>query len=90
MWKKTIKMQARTKAATKLKDKLFILHPIFTQHLLLHRAYCNEMEKLRFIDVSGNLETQSIEEFSEIQENTRDNIKKKIAECSEKCRENIR
>ena len=48
------------------------------------------MEKLRFIDVSGNLETQSIEEFSEIQETTRDNIKKKISECSEKCRENIR
>lgn len=51
MWKKTIKMQNRMKATAKLKDQLFILHPIFRTHLLQHWNYCLEMENQRFIDI---------------------------------------
>jgi hypothetical protein len=50
-------------AATKLKEKLFILHPIFRQHLMMHRAFCLEMEQQRFIDTGSGMETQSIADF---------------------------
>ena len=64
MWKKTIKQQNRRKAETKLKEKLFILHPTFRPCLMNHRSYCLDMERLRFIDTGNSLETQSIDEFA--------------------------
>jgi hypothetical protein len=52
MWKQTIKRQNRRKAQNRLEEKLFILQDHFSGHLMKHRAYMLEMEKLRFVDTS--------------------------------------
>jgi len=90
IWKDTIKQEARKKASTKLKEKLFILHDTFRKHLMVHRDYCIKMEELRFVDINSNLETQTIKEFSKIQAKTRGETKKKIEAQSSKCRENVK
>jgi dynein heavy chain len=41
MWRKNILQHKRMKAANSLQDNLFILHPIFRQHLLNHKEACN-------------------------------------------------
>lgn len=60
-----------------LEDKLFILDDIFRPNLLNHRAYCNEMEKLRFIDTK-TLECVSIEEFASTQQKQKTLVSEKI------------
>jgi dynein heavy chain len=89
MWKKTVKRVARMKASNALEDKLFYLHPIFRKHLMKHRAFCTEMEKLRFVNISKNLETQTIADFSSTQAKCRSDIEYKIKELSDQCRKNI-
>lgn len=65
MWKKTIKHQNRMKAQNSLEEKLFILQDHFSNHLMKHRQYMLEMEKLRFVDSCRNTETKTIEEFAQ-------------------------
>ena len=89
IWKDTIKQEARKKASTKLKEKLFLLHGTFRKHLMQHRDYCIQMEKLRFIDFSSNLETQNKNEFIKAQEKRRKGTKKEISEQSKRCRKNV-
>lgn len=52
------------KAQNSLEEKLFILQDHFSSHLMTHRKYMLEMEKLRFVDLCRNSETKSIEEFA--------------------------
>lgn len=89
IWKDTIKQEARKKASTKLKEKLFFLHDTFRKHLMVHRDYCINMEKLRFVDISSNIETQTIKKYGDIQAKMRKETKKRISQYSGKCRENI-
>ena len=89
VWKETIKQEARKKASTKLKEKLFFLHDTFRKHLMIHRDYCINMEKLRFVDTSSNIETQNIKKYSDIQSKMRKDTNKRIGNYSSKCRENI-
>jgi dynein heavy chain len=89
IWKDTIKQEARKKASTKLKEKLFFLHDTFRKHLLTHRDYCINMEKLRFVDTSSNIETQTTEKYKKVQEKTRKEANKRIGSYSSKCRDNI-
>ena len=51
-----------------LEDKLFILDDIFRPKLLNHKAFCNEMQKLRFVDLYKTLECVTIEEFASTQQ----------------------
>jgi dynein heavy chain, axonemal len=67
MWRKNILSHKRAKARKMLEDKLFILDDIFRPKLLNHKAFCNEMQKMRFIDVSKALDCVTIEEFASIQ-----------------------
>jgi hypothetical protein len=90
MWKKTIKHQARTKASNALEDKLFVLHPIFRTHLMKHRMYCMEMQKLRYVDVSTNITTQTIADFGGNQQKRRKETRECIEDYSFKCRDNIK
>lgn len=64
MWHKNIVRESRKKAGKALSKKLFILDPIFRSHLLKHVSLCYDMEGLRFIEVSSNLEVQSLENFA--------------------------
>jgi dynein heavy chain len=89
LWKDTIKKESRKQATNKLKDKLFILHDTFKNHLLTHRDYCKKMEDLRFIDSGSNIETQKIKEFSKNQSKMRLDTNKRIGQFSGKCRENV-
>jgi dynein heavy chain len=89
LWKDTIKKESRKQATNKLKDKLFILHDTFKNHLLTHRDYCKKMEDLRFIDLGSNIETQKIKEFSKNQSKMRLDTNKRIGQFSGKCRENV-
>jgi hypothetical protein len=41
-----------------------MLQDHFSNHLMKHRQYMLEMEKLRFVDTCRNSETKSIEEFA--------------------------
>jgi hypothetical protein len=84
MWKKTIKQEARKKAATKLKEKLFVLHDTFRKHLMTHRDYCIKMEELRFVDASKNLDTKTLKDFGSMQNKRRKETKKKINQLSSK------
>jgi len=58
----------RAKARKMLEDKLFILDDIFRPKLLNHKAFCNEMQKLRFVDLYKTLECVTIEEFASTQQ----------------------
>ena len=89
LWKETIKQEARKKASTKLKEKLFFLHDTFRKHLMIHRDYCIGMEKQRFVDTCANIDTQSIKKYADIQAKMRKTTKKHISNYSSKCRENI-
>lgn len=64
MWKKTIKHQNRMKAQNSLEEKLFMLQDHFSNHLMKHRQFMLEMEKLRFCDPCRNSDTKTIEEFA--------------------------
>ena len=66
MWRKNILSHKRAKARRMLEEKLFILDDIFRPKLLNHKSYCNEMQKMRFIDVSKSLDCATIEEFASI------------------------
>jgi dynein heavy chain len=89
MWKKTVKRIARMKASNALEDKLFYLHPIFRKHLMKHRSFCTEMEKLRFVNLQMGVETQSISEFGAMQQKCRSDIEDRVKDASEQCRKNI-
>ena len=48
-----------------------------------------EMEKLRFVDVGRNRDTQSKDEFAHSQQEKRKTISDEISKFSDKCRENV-
>jgi hypothetical protein len=65
MWRKNILQHKRAKARRMLEEKLFILDDIFRPRLIIHRGYCTDMEKLRFVDViKASSECQRLEDFS--------------------------
>lgn len=78
MWRKNILSHKRAKSRKMLEDKLFILDDIFRPKLLNHKAYCTDMQKMRFIDVSKTLECVSIEEFASIQQKQKTMVSEKI------------
>lgn len=90
MWYKNVIRYKRMQAANQLEEKLFILNDVFRDHLLRHRAYCVEMEKLRFVDVNAHLDVQKIENFAAIQQKKRTLVNERVQDFSEKCRENVR
>jgi len=51
MWRKNILSHKRAKARRQLEERLFTLDDIFRPKLLIHRQYCCDMEKLRFVDM---------------------------------------
>ena len=56
---------------------------------MIHRDYCINMEKLRFVDTRSNIETQNIKKYGDIQSKMRKDTNKRIGSYSSKCRENI-
>ncbi len=43
-----------------------MLQDHFSSHLMKHRAYMLEMEKLRFVDNMRSSDTKTIEEFAKV------------------------
>lgn len=66
MWRKTILSHKRAKSKRLLEERLFILDDIFRPKLLNHRTFCNDMSKLRFIDLSKSIQCTSIKDFASI------------------------
>ena len=54
----------RAKSKRLLEEKLFILDDIFRPKILNHRQYCNEMQKMRFVEVAKGIQCMSIDEFA--------------------------
>ena len=90
MWRKNILSHKRAKARRMLEEKLFFLDDIFRPKLLNHRAYCNEMQKLRFLDLTKTVDCVTIEEFASIQQKQKTVVSEKIQSFSEKCRVNVK
>ena len=90
MWRKNVIRQKRKQAGDALEDKLFLLDEVFRDHLLRHRFLMCQMEQLKFMDVSTQLETQSLEDFAALQQKRRSYVNEKIQDFSEKCRDNVR
>jgi dynein heavy chain len=67
VWRKNILSRKRAKATRLLEEKLFTLDDIFRTSLLQHRNYCNEMQKMRFVDVSKPVDSMTIDEFAAVQ-----------------------
>lgn len=78
------------KAQNSLEEKLFMLQDHFSGHLMKHRQYMLEMEKLRFVDPMRNSDTKTIEEFAKAQEDRRKLISEEISKFSERARDNVR
>lgn len=51
MWRKNILAHKRSRARRMLEEKLFILDDVFRPKVLIHKQFCNEMAKLKFIDI---------------------------------------
>jgi hypothetical protein len=64
MWRKNVLFHKRMKSANLLQEKLFMLHPIFREHLLTHRRLTYDMSQHKFVDISLKLDCQSIESFA--------------------------
>lgn len=64
MWRKNILAHKRAKSRRMLEEKLFILDDVFRPKILNHRAFCNEMQKMRFVDVGKTVQCMSIDEFA--------------------------
>ena len=90
MWRKNILQHKRAKSRRMLEEKLFTLDDIFRPKLLNHRSYCNEMQKMRFLDLSKTVECATIEEFASIQQKQKTLVSEKIQTYSEKCRVNVK
>ena len=78
------------KAQNSLEEKLFMLQDHFSTHLMKHRQFMLEMEKLRFIDPCRNSDTKTLEEFAKAQDDRRKVISEEISKHSEKSRDNVR
>ena len=51
MWRKNILAHKRARAKRMLEEKLFILNDVFRPKVLIHKQLCNEMSKLKFIEI---------------------------------------
>jgi len=89
-WRKNILSHKRAKVKRQLEEKLFMLDDIFRPHLLKHRAYCNEMSNLRFVDLGKSLECMTITGFAELQQKKKTNVSERIQAISETCRSNVK
>lgn len=89
LWKKKIKHQNRTRATSKLEERLFILQENFSEGLKTHRELMIQMSGLRFVDTCMAADTKNIDDFEEAQLNKSTQIQKDIAHMSVKSRENI-
>lgn len=79
MWRKNILSHKRAKARRLLEEKLFMLDDIFRPKLLIHRDYCCEMEKLRFVDIAkASQESSILEDFSAEQQKHKETISEQI------------
>jgi len=79
MWRKNIISHKRAKARRMLEEKLFMLDDIFRPKLLIHRACCIDMQKMRFIDiVKASLECANLEDFSAEQQKHKEKISEEI------------
>ncbi len=78
------------KAQNSLEEKLFMLQDHFNNHLMKHRRYMIEMEKLRFVDSCRNQDTKAIEDFTAAQDQRRKLIEEEIKKFSDKSRDNVR
>lgn len=89
-WRKNILSHKRAKHRRMLEEKMFHLDDIFRPHLIKHRHFCNEMAKLRFVDVSKTLECMSIDDFAAEQQKKKKQVSDAILGFSEKCRLNVK
>ena len=92
MWRKNVIKHKTATCAKALNEKLFILNKTFRDTLIQFRSNTYDMmESQRFISVDNNAytgaeTTYSLEEFKNMQEQTRKKITDKIQEYSKKCR----
>ena len=90
MWRRNVEKYKALSSTHALQEKLFILNPILNKTLLAHRAICCELEQLRIIDVSKQVEVEKPDQFAERQERKRSEVSERIQELSSQARENIR
>ncbi|KAL4487471.1 hypothetical protein ABPG72_006991 [Tetrahymena utriculariae] len=92
MWRKNVIKHKTATCAKALNEKLFILNKTFRDTILQFRSNTYDMmESQRFISVDSNSytgadSTYTLDEFKNLQEQTRKKITDKIQEYSKKCR----
>ncbi len=73
-----------------LNEKLFYLNPIYQRLLLKHRSLCVELEKARFVSISETLDTLTLKDFMDVQQNLRSQVVDRLQDFSVKLHENCR
>lgn len=90
MWIRNVTRHKVSNYKKSLEEKLFILHPVLQETLKQHRKLCCEMEELRFVDLTQQVEVQKLKEFAENQEKKRKFVNERVQEISKRARENVR
>ena len=89
-WVKILFIKKSKKICKKLEDNLFIAHPIYQKILLKHKSLCCDLEQLRFIDISNQIEIQTLDIFASIQETRRRYVSDQLKIFSNKMHENVK
>ena len=89
-WRKKIWWARKKRVIEELKDKMFLLDPIYTRYIVQYRKNMYEMSKLRVIDLYNANETSTLSELNARQAKKRKEVAYKVKELSKKSRGNIR
>lgn len=92
-WKNACKQFKRGRRKDELTERLFITNAPLRDALLIHRDYCYEMSRLKFINLNSNAdssESMSLQSFIEAQHLERQKVKQRISMISNESRKKVR
>lgn len=89
MWLGRMNRVRRERRRKKLEDKLYSVDPTYSKILLSHRQACLDLEKVKFIDIPGHLDQNTLEEFIKRQEERIEEVQKYLKKSNKSIRESI-
>lgn len=92
-WKNGCKQFKRRRRKAELTEKLFITNTPLRDALLIHRDYCYEMSRLKFVNMNSTAdssESMSLQSFVEAQHLERQKVKQRISQISNQSRNKVR